>query len=467
MKALIVGVGKLGFRLAHALVDEGVEVVVVDKNEEVIESTTHLIDVMSVKANALDFMVLKELDISSFDMILATTKNDEANVVLCTISKKLGCKFAVARVRNPEYHRHLSFISKELGIDYIINPDLETAEVIEKYLMKKYLLVSDEFVGGKVKLVEFNVTTDDKFVGRRLMDLKGLDDLLVTAISRQGETIIPNGRSVIKKNDIILVGGDGTAIEKFDRDHSGVRRTRAIQKVMIVGGGKVGYYLALLLNDSNIETTIIERNMDRCLFLKEKLPDCTVIHGDGTDMNLLEEEMVHTFDGFVACTGIDEANLLNALVVKQFGVYKSVAKISRNNYTSILDRLDMDAVFNSNFITASQILRIIRGAGALSVNLMLGGEAEFTEIVIHEDAFGVGMQVKDLELPDGILIVALVRQNEVIIPNGLTRLAQGDHAVIFCMHNRLEDMKRVFQVSDRNRGFLKKMWYRRKVGDDR
>ncbi|MDO5712803.1 MAG: Trk system potassium transporter TrkA [Tissierellia bacterium] len=462
MKALIVGAGKLGYRLADALVDEGVEIVVVDKNDEVIENISNLIDVMTVKANALDFMVLKELDISSFDMILATTKNDEANVVLCSISKKLGCKFAVARVRDPEYLRHLSFMAKELDIDYIINPDFETAEVIEKYLLKKYLLMSDEFVGGKVKLVEFNVANDENFVGQKLMDLKGFDDLLVTAISRSGETIIPNGQSVLMKNDIILVGGDAHAIEQFDRDHSGVERTKSIEKVMIVGGGKVGFYLALLLNNANVEVTIIEKDMERCLFLKETLPDCTVIQGDGTNMNLLEEEMIHTFDGFVATTGIDEANLLNALVVKQMGVYKTVAKISRSNYNMILDRLVIDGVFNSNFITASKILRLIRGSGALSVNLMLGGDAEFTEMIINKGTLSTDKKIKDLDLPEGILIVALVRENEVIIPNGDSILQEGDHAVLFCTRDRLSDMKRIFQKDELANEALWKFWARKR-----
>ena len=461
MKALIVGAGKLGYRLADALVDEGVEIVVVDKNDEVIDNISNLIDVMTVKANALDFMVLKELDISTFDMILATTKNDEANVVLCTISKKLGCKFAVARVRDPEYIRYLDFMADELDIDYIINPDFETAEVIEKYLLKKYLLMSDEFVGGKVKLVEFNVSNDDNFVGHKLMDLEGFEDLLVTAISRSGETIIPNGQSVLMKNDIILVGGDAHAIEQFDRDHSGVRRTKAIEKVMIVGGGKIGFYLAILLNNENVEVTIIERDLERCMFLKETLPDCTVIQGDGTNMNLLEEEMIHTFDGFVATTGIDEANLLNALVVKQLGVYKTVAKISRSNYNMILDRLVIDGVFNSNFITASKILRLIRGSGSLSVNLMLGGDAEFTEIIIHRGTPGANKRIKDLELPEGILIVALVRGNNVIIPNGEDMLLEGDHAVIFTKRNRLADMKRIFQRKDLNKEPLWQFWKRK------
>lgn len=445
MKVLIAGVGKLGFRVASYLVNEGIEVTVIDKNEQVLDNIANVLDVMTIKGNALDLVLLRELEVNNYNIIIATTKSDEANVILCTITKKMGCAKTIARVRDPEYHKHLKFLGQELNIDYIINPDYETALAIEKYLSKKYLLMSDDFVEGKVKLVEFNIENDEHFVEKKLVELEDFDNLLITTISRNGETIIPNGQTVLKKNDVILLVGDSETIESFDRDHSDVVRARAIHKVMILGGGKIGFYLGGLLTDEGIETTIIENDMERCLFLKEKLPDCTIINGDGTDMNILEEEMIHTFDGFVAATGIDEANLLIALVAKQMGVYKTVAKISRNNYNSILDKLYIDGIFNTNFITASRILKEVRGSGALSINLMLGGSAEFTEIVLKKDTLAVNKKIKDLKLKKGMLIVTLIRGNQVKIPSGDDILKEGDHVIVFWTHDLSDEMNRVFQ----------------------
>lgn len=461
MKALIVGVGKLGFKLASALVDEDYDVTVIDNSESVIEHVRNSLDVMSICANALDFGVLIEIEIASYDIVISTTTNDEANVILCSISKKLGANFTIARVRDPEYHQHLNFIARELDIDFIINPDYATAYAIEKYLLKRYLLVSDEFVDGRVKLVEFNVGEDKEFVGKRLMDLTSLGNILVAAISRDGHTIIPNGKSHLEEKDVILLGGDAEAIEKFDMEHSGIHKARTVKRVMILGGGKTGFYLGLLLSRADIQTTIVEINRDRCMALKEMLPKVEVIHGDGTDLKLLEEEMVHTYDAFVTATGIDEANLLMSLVAKQMGMYKTVAKISRTNYNGIIDKLDIGGVFNTSYITASEILKVIRGAGSLSVNLLLNGAVEFTEIRLEESTPAVGKKVVELELPKGILIVTIVRGNEIIVPKGDTQLLAEDRLVIFSTHDQISVMKKIFQKSGKLSGFLQNIRFGR------
>lgn len=461
MKALVVGVGKLGFKLASSLIDENYEVTVVDNNEDVIENVINTLDVLSINANALDFEVLEELDISTYDVVLATTTNDEANVILCTISKKLGAKYSIARVRDPEYRMHLDFISNELEIDKIINPDHATAKSIEKYLLKKYQLYSDTFADGKIKLVEFNIGIDDYFVGKKVMDIESFNNLLITAISRDGVAIVPNGKTTLCENDVILLGGVATDIEKFDMEHSGVKKAKTIKKVAILGAGKTGFYLAQRLLGDGLDVTIIEIDKQKCIAIKDKLPDVEVINGDGTNLKLLEEEMIHTYDAFVATTGIDEANLLMALVVKQSGMYKSVAKISRTNYDTILDKLEIDAVFNTSYITAAEILKPIRGGDALSVNLLLNAQVEATELIIRSGAFVCNKTLKELNLPMGILIVAMVRGKKIIIPNGDTKLCAGDRVVIFNTHRELDTMKRYFQYESGIRGLLKKIKLRK------
>lgn len=444
MKALVVGAGKLGYRLAASLIDEDYEVTVVDNNEDVIEYISNSLDVLSICANALDFGVLEELDISLFDYVIATTTNDEANVIVCTISKKLGAKYAIARVRDPEYRKHLDFISEELEIDKIINPDNATARSIVKYLMKRYQLYSDEFAGGKVSLVEFNIGNDPNFIGKRIMDIENINDLLISAISRNGDAIIPNGRTVLEENDVIILAGKSENIEIFDKEHTGVNKTKSLRSTMILGGGKTGLYLAMLLLKENIRVTIVEINRERCLELKEMVPGAEIINGDGTDIAILEEEMVHTYDAFVAATGIDEANLLMSLVAKQTGIYKSVAKISRTNYDKILDKLDIDAVFNTAYITAAEMLKEIRGKSSLSLHLLLNGQVECLELIIKERQLICGKALENLNLPEGILIIAVIRKNEMLVPNGKTVLEAGDRIILFAMHQVAPKMQKIF-----------------------
>ena len=463
MKALIVGVGKLGFKLAGALLDEGYEICVIDNNEDVIENVSNVLDVFSVCANALDFGVLMELDISTFDIVISTTTNDEANVILCSISKKLGAKYSIARVRDPEYRKYLKFMSDELDIDYIINPEYATAKVIDKYLLKKYQLYANEVAGGKIRLVEFNIGQDPEFIGKKLIDLDTFDKLIVAAISRDGKAIVPNGMTELKADDVILLSGITEDIEAFDKKYSGISKEKTVRKVMILGGGKVGFYLASLLVNEKIDVTVIELNRDTCVNIKEKLPGVEVINGDGTDINLLEEEMFHTFDAYVAATGIDEANLLMSLVVKRAGIYKSVAKISRTNYDGIIDKLNIDAVFNKSYITASEILKVIRGNDSQAVSLLLNAQVECNEFILKKKLAICGKSLKDLALPKGILFIALIRGEETIVPNGDTVLEDGDKAVVFATKNEIRNMKNLFKrtkIIDGIHNKLTKNWYR-------
>ena len=449
MRALIVGGGKLGMRLARSLVEENIEITVLDNDPRVIQKVNNELDVLTVTGNALDFNILRELDIEHYDLIIGTVTSDESNVLITSIAKKLGCKKAIARIRNPEYHSQIRLIKEELDIDYVINPENAAAMAIEKYLLKKYSLMGDEFAGGKVKLVEFNVGQEKEFVNKKLKDLDNFNDLLIAAVSRRGYTFIPNGDTELKENDVILVIGARKNIDAFDRDHSKVTAVKPTKSVMILGGGKLGDYLCGLLLKDNIEVLVVEKDYDKAMSLKERHPDAVVIHGDGTDFNVLEEEVIHSYDAFVGATGIDETNILMALSMKEEGITKSVAKISRVNFIGVLDKLNLDATFNPSFITASLILKLIRGKDALAINLMYDGNTEVAEIKLHDDLKVLDTALTDLGLPEGILIAAIVRGQDVLIPNGRSRLHRGDRIIVFCKHNHAHMMKSYFYYKER------------------
>lgn len=460
MKVLIVGAGKLGQKLAESLVLEGIDVTVMDKDLEVIERINDHMDLLTIEANGIDIWTLKEIGIGDYDLLVATTSSDESNSLICYLAKKLGCLKTIARIRNPEYTSQLDFMKAELGIDYIVNPDLATARAMEKYLLKNYDYYLEAFSNGRVQMMEFNISNKVDFVGARLMDLDKFDNILVAAISRNGTILIPHGQTSLEKDDVLYLIGKTNKIKDFANKHKVGLRSGEIERVMILGGGNVGYYLAEGLSKKHIGTTIIEKDKKKCEDLSEKLENSLIVHGDGTDILLLEEEKLSSMDAFVGATGFDESNLLMGLMAKQAGVKKAVSKVSKENYSKIIDRLGVDVAINPIYITASNILKIIRGGKIVSISLFIGGDGEVTEIILDEGLAIINKSIEDLKLPKGLIIGSIVRSGQVIIPSGKTKLMAHDRIVVFCLTENLMDLGIFFK--EKRGGFLSGLWNRSK-----
>lgn len=433
MKVIIVGVGKLGYKLADSLINTGISVTLVDDDADEIERINNHLDVLTVNANGLEVEVLKSLKIASYDLLIASTDSDETNSIICIMAKKLGCKKTVARIRNPEYMKQIGFFKKEIGIDHIVNPDLATANEITRYLMKSYTFYSGEYAKGKVQMIDININLISTLIGKKIRDLDLTDGLLIVAIMRNGNVIIPDGSVELLKDDIIYFMGESHSIESLVGKFHLKITNQAIKRAMILGGGNIAFYLARQLSSLNINVVIIEQDRDRCKYLSDKLDNVMIIHGDGTDINLLEEENLSSMNAFVGLTGYDEHNILMSIMAKQAGVDKAIAKISRQSYVNLIDKLDVDVAFNPTNITASDILKFIRGGKVVSVSLLLGGQAEVTELIVGENLPIVGKQISQLGLPKGIIIGAIVQGNDVIIPNGSTIIHGNDRLIIFCL----------------------------------
>ena len=438
MKVMIIGAGKLGYKLAEAMLNSHIDVTLVDSNPKVINRINDHLDVLAVNANGLEFGVLKELGIETYDLLIASTSSDETNTIISTLAKKLGCKKTIARVRNPEYMAQLDLMKHEMGIDHIVNPDLAIANEISRFLLKSYSFYSGDFAKGKVLMYDFHVNHLIDFIDKRVMDLKGMEELLIVAIMRDGNIIIPNGTTIIKENDIIYIIGKIDSIQKMGETYKLNLEKRQMKNVMIFGGGKVGYYIAKQLLQAKINVTIIEQNRERCIYLSEHLDKALVIYGDGTDINLLEEENLSSMDAFIGATDFDEQNLLMSLMAKQSGIDKVIAKVSRPNYVQIIDKLGIDVALNPVNITASDILKFIRGGKVVSVSLLLGGQAEVTEVIIEKGLSVVGKKIADLNLPKGVIIGAVVHKGKVLIPNGSTIIDAHDRLIIFCLTSNID-----------------------------
>ncbi|NLJ40400.1 MAG: Trk system potassium transporter TrkA [Clostridiales bacterium] len=448
MKVMVIGAGKLGCKLAELMLNEDIEVTLVDTNLNAIDRVSGYLDVLTINANGLEFEALRELGIQDYHLLIAVTDSDEKNVIICSVAKKLGCKKVIARVRDPEYVHQFDFIKAEMGIDHIVNPDLATSNEMARYLLKTYSFNNGEFAKGKVSMVDFRADLMGDFVGRKLSELDGFNGLLVVAISRDGDIIIPHGGTILQKEDVVYIIGESSNISGLAARFKLNMDKKHMKRAMILGGGKVSFYLAQRLIHSNIGVTIFEQDLKRCRWLSEKLDNALIINGDGTDINLLEEENLSSMDAFVGATGYDEQNLLMALMAKQSGVGKVIAKVSRPSYIHLIDKLGIDFALDPTNIIAGDILKFIRGGKVLSVSLLLGEQAEVTEIVADKGAKVIGKPLSALGLPKGIIIGAIVRNKKVIIPKGDSVILPEDKVVIFCLASNVPHL-RAFMKFDR------------------
>ncbi len=363
MKIAIVGAGKLGLKIAEALFQGNHSVTVIDKNENVIEKVNNTMDILAITANAKQISTLEELNINEYDSFLATTDNDEQNIVIASFAKKLGCKRVIARIRDMEHMNQLDFIKDNMGIDYIVNPDLSITVEIYKYLVEKYTLSNGIFSSGKISLLEFKANKKPDIIGVSMMDIsRFFPNMLVVAISRNGKVIIPHGDTEINKNDMVYIVGEKEPIEKLSHSVHEKGKYTKLQKVMILGGGKTGLYLAKKLSNFGINVKLIERDKSRCHYLAANLNGVMVLHGDATDTELLVEENLMGMDAVVTATGFDEDNLLLALIAKQHEVEDVIAKVSRTSYISLIEKMGVDMVLNPLNITAATILRYVQGS---------------------------------------------------------------------------------------------------------
>lgn len=445
MRIAIVGAGKLGLKVINALVGGDHAITVFDVNEAVLNKISQQYDVMTVAGNAKQISLLKDRAIGNFDFLIACTDSDEQNIVIASFAKKLGCSKVIARVRDPEHMNQMDFIMETMNIDHIVNPDLSITKEIYKYLVEKYTLTNGIFSSGKVSLVQFKVQKYKKLVGLSMVEVsKVLPNMLVVAISRNGKIIIPHGKTVIDEHDTLyLIGEKSEIVELHKKVHEKGKYTN-LQKVMIIGGGKTGYYLAGKLAEFGIAVKIIEKSKERCYYLSTHLDDVMVLHGDATDTSLLEEENLDEMDAFVAATGFDEENLLLALIAKQRGVEDVISKVSHQSYKDLIEKMGIDMALNPLDIVASTILRYVQGSKKIIASLLIQGQAEIMEIIASNDMKLANVPLKDVNLPDGVLIAAIHRGQQVIIPNGDTRILADDKVTIFCLLTDIGELEKLF-----------------------
>ena len=455
MRIVIVGAGKVGIALTRHLAVEN-RVTVIDQNPHLVENIINIYDVMGVCGNGASYDVQKEAEVEHADLLIATTSSDEINILTCLVAKKLGVQHTIARVRNPEYGRQLRFMRSELGLSMAVNPEKATAHEIARVLRFPAAMKLESFSKGRLELVEYRVAERTALDGIRLSELYQSFKvrILICAVARQGETIIPSGEFTLRAGDKIYLTAAPRELEKFFRQ-LGVFRAKA-SSVMIVGASKMCYYLASELLDMGMSVKIIDQNEQRCVEMSEKLPRALVIAGDGTDSELLSEEGIGQTDAFVAITGLDEANILMALsAARQSGdCCKVVAKINRKSLLDLVsDESLIDSVVSTAAVTTELILQYIRAmknAAASKVKTLhriVDEKVEALEFNVTPDISFVNTPLRDLRLKRGLLLAGIVRQNgQIIIPSGNDVLHLHDDVIVVTTDTQLEDLRDILEA---------------------
>ena len=447
MKVAIVGAGKLGIKVASALIGGDHTITVIDTNEAVLNKLSQQMDILTVVGNGKQLKLLESCGIGSFDFLIASTASDEQNIVIASFAKKLGCGTVIARVTDPEHMQQMDFIKETMNIDHIVNPDLAITLEIYKYLVEKYTLTNGIFSSGKTSLVQFNVKRFSKVIGMNMIEVrKLLPNMLIVAISRNGKIIIPHGTTTIESHDTLYVIGERLEIQELHNRVYERGKYTNLQKVMIIGGGKTGYYLAEKLAEFGIAVKIIEKDKERCHYLSTHLDDVMILHGDATDMALLEEENLDEMDAFVTATGFDEENLLLALMAKQNGIEDVISKVSRQSYKKLIEQMGIDMALNPLDIITSTILRYVQGSKKIISSLLIQGQAEIMEIIASNNMQFANKPLCEMQLPEGVLIAAIHRGNSLIIPNGNTQILEGDKVTIFCLLSDINELESLYKT---------------------
>ena len=361
MRIVVVGAGKVGRVLTEQLAAEKHDIVVIDQDTDLIESLVNIYDVRGVVGNGGCYDVQKDAFEDGADLLIATTSSDETNILACLVAKKLGTPHTIARIRNPEYEKQLHFMREELGLSMVVNPEKATAREIARVLRFPSAIKREQFCRQRFELVEYRVNEGNPLEGLQLSDLyRNIRvKILICAVARGQQTIIPTGATVLQKGDKIYLTASARELESFFRKLN-IFKARA-NNIMIVGASRIAYYLVKELQDIQKRMTVIDSNAARCQAMSEKFPGVLVIHGDGADSELLSEERISEMDAFVPLTGLDETNIILAMYASQFPNCKVVAKINRPSFADLANQKGLvDSVVSTAAVTSETIARYVR-----------------------------------------------------------------------------------------------------------
>lgn len=449
MKIIILGAGKVGQELCAEL-SLAHNVIMIDKRDYIIDYLMNKFDITGVVGNGTVVETLKDAGIVDTDVFIAATESDETNIIASSLAKEVGVNYTVARVRNPEYVKQLDFMKRALGISLIINPELAAARNISRTLRYASALSVQTLAGNRVSLVEIEVKKDSAIAKMSLSDFRQqYGSVLVCIVERQGEVFIPSGQDILYDMDRIFIAGLPKDMAKFQRKIG--NKNKAVKSVFIVGGGKIAQYLLKLLEHLNLDIKIVDCNLERCEQLSSQYPQVSVIHGDGTNTEVLEEQGLSQYDVFISLTGIDEENLVTSMYANNVGVRKVITKMNRTNILKIVNHDALKQVITPKNLVANEIVKFVKSrVNAQNSNIealyrVANNQVEVLQFKIERDCQILNKPLAQLNLKKDLLIAYILRKGKLLFPTGNDVIELGDSIIVVTTSRDLGDIKDILK----------------------
>ncbi|MCD8045256.1 MAG: Trk system potassium transporter TrkA [Clostridiales bacterium] len=441
---IIIGCGKVGTTLVGRLIADDHDITVIDQNAARIQQLIDRYDISGVVGNGASFSTQSEAGIDVADILIAVTDSDELNLLCCVVAKRAAQCEVIARVRTPDYIQEADYLKEKLGLAMIINPDLQTARAIARVLYMPTALSVNTFAGGQADMVRMKLPEGNVLTGKRIMDLgsERLSDVLICAVERGGEVVIPDGSFALEAGDVIVFIAQIRNGRHFLRDIG--FQTHQVRDALLLGGGRCAYYLARLLLDAGIEVKIIERDRQRCEELSTLLPRAIVINGDAGSEELLGEVGIGTAQAVVALTGFDEGNIFLTLHAREVSDAKLVTKVSRTTYRNVINSLDLGSVVYPQYITSEAIVAYVRTKTAQmhgdieTLVQLFSDRVEAIEFLVAEGSKVTGVPLSELRLKDQMLLTCINRGGRIIIPRGHDVIRPGDTVILVTTHTGID-----------------------------
>lgn len=449
MNVIVIGSGVVGFTIAKKLSTEGHDVVLIEKDERRVREVREALDVRIVHGSGSSPQTLLEAGIDKTEMVIAVTDSDEVNMIACLIAgSQTSVPKKIARIRDADYESYTRIFEPDyLDMDLNINPEKLAAERIIKIVEVPGAVEVEDFGDGKFKLVGCKIPPTSNLTGRSLKDITELhpeEKILITAIYRDGETIIPTGKTIIHAGDLVFAITLPSESQRLLNVLG--KAERKGNRVMIIGGGNIGFYLAETLEGKGYQVKLIERSSARCEFLADRLNRTIVICGDGADQALLSEENVSDTDAFISVTDDEEANILITLLAKRLGAQRAIGLIDKQEYLSMVSTVGIDVAVSPRLSSVSGILQFVRRGKILSVTTLMEERVEAIETLAMETSDIVGREIRDVKVPKGAIIGGVIKDENAFIPIGQTIIRPGDRVVIFALHEVIPKVEKMLMV---------------------
>ncbi len=452
VRIIVVGCGKIGENILADLANEDHNVIAIDNDPVVIGNIGNIYDVMTVCGSGTDRSVLKEARVESAELFIACTSSDEVNMLSCFIARRMGAKHTVARIRNPEYNLdNLGFLKEQLDLSRAINPDRLAAKEMYNVLKLPWAVKIQTFSVRNFEIIEINLREDSPFTGVKLMDLRNKykAKFLICVVGRGDKVYIPDGNFVLRPGDRVGLTAEPAEIQKLMKA-AGIEK-KYTKNVMILGGGRIAFYLAKMLSDSGVNVKIIEIDEEKCNKLSQQLPKVVVINGNGAQQELLFEEGLASADAFVSLTGMDEENILISIFASTHNVPTVITKVNQSTMVNMASRLGLDRVISPKELMSDVLVQYARaldntrGSNVETLYNIMDDKAVVLEFNVSAEFHGTGIPLKDLRLKPGILIAGIIRSRMAIIPTGSDCIQVNDKVIILTENRRLNDLSDILK----------------------